>query len=168
VDIAFHQSSGQPICAHRLILSQGASLFRSGFHDVVIPIFNVPVLFDLEGQFSVLVTLCHRRWPDPVRSVLEAITRLGVVNFYGFPLSQDNRRALLFKNAAADDVFAMVTAASEFELPVPPVFFRIADVAHRWHKLQDFLEGQFQERVPFLEVNFHTVPLFGLCTVMPS
>jgi ribosome modulation factor len=72
------------------------------------------------------------------------------------------------KNAAAGDVFTMVTGASEFELPVTSTFFPIADVSRDRYKSQVFLAGLFHELAPFVEANSHSFPLFGWRMAIPS
>jgi hypothetical protein len=69
-----------------------------------------------------------------------SLHRLCVMVFHEFPLSQDELRAWLLKNATIDDVFAMLTHSSEFKLLIPHASFPVPDIAEHTDKLQGFLE----------------------------
>jgi hypothetical protein len=91
-DITLRQSSHQPIWAHRLILSSGASLFRAISLDESVLLFGDRVLFDLERQISVLGASRCRRFLDPVNNASEAVAELCAVHLDGFLWSQDKHR----------------------------------------------------------------------------
>jgi hypothetical protein len=125
------------------------------------------VLFDLEGQFSILIAWCYRRSPDPMNSILEAFTRLCVMFFTCLPCHRTNSErgsCRMLPQIMYPPCLPMLPNSS-FLYPLRSfLWLMLRNIRTNCRVL---LKGCFRTHA-FVEESCPSFPLFRLCTVIPS